>query len=271
MPSDFQLVPTPNPLEVMVSIVVPDKIVNEKLALKPTPNGLYLAEGLTYSKFYWAATPPRVQDFGHYRYAFMEKAGADATRFFFAKPRTDKEKNTPFKVIKSTRQYVWPAVLLDFYIIRSSFDISNNNGSTVQNAARYFPRFRFVPATPHDSLIEIEQFLSDTPWHEKELVHPQPVPTDIDGSYLGTRISFPRCLHRRVTLPELVPGAAIVLGAGMEGSDRFGTPREQVFPSTNFATWVPFYIEDVVQPQRGLYLRERVRIHPPPQGEAVSV
>lgn len=269
MPSDFQLVPTPNPLEVMVSIVVPDRIVNEKFAL--LPNGPYLQEYTTYAQFNWSATPPRVKEFGHYRYVFMEKAGADTTRFFFARPHTNKEKNTPFKVIESTRHYVWPAVLLDLYIVRSTFDISNNNGSSVQNAPRYFFRKREVPPTPHNSRVEIEQFLSDTPWDAKELVHPQPVPTDIDGSYLGTQVSVQRCLHRRVVFPELVPGASIVSGAGMDGSDRFGTPREQVFPATNFATWVPFYIEDVVQPQRGLYLRERVRIHPPPQGEAISV
>lgn len=269
MSSQFQLVPTPNPLEFMVAITVPDRIVNEQLKLLPNSDGL--EEYTPYNKFTWIANPPRVGEFGSYRYVFSEKAGADATTFFFAKTRTDEERNTPFKDWTSTRHYVWPAVLLDFYVIESSFDISNYNGSTTQNATRYLPRFRYVPSTPHDSKIRIRQYLSDTPWPSNRIVHPQPVPTDIDGSYLGVKMSFPRCLHRRVTFTELVPGARIVYGVGMEGSGRNGTPREQIFPATNFSDWVRFDIEDVVQPTRGLYLRERVTIYPPDRGEPIEL
>lgn len=269
MASDFQLIPTPNPLEFMVALTVPDRVINDNLKL--LPGGALLAEYTPYKQFTWAATKPRVEEFGNYRYVFSEKPAGDFTRFYFAKPRTEEEKNTPFKTIKSTRQYVWPAVLLELYFVRSTFSLSNYNGTTTQNAPRYLPRYRFVPTTSHDSIIVIEQFLSDTPWPESVLRHPQPLPTDIDGNYLGVSVNFPRCLHRRVVLPELVPGATVVLGAGMEGSDRNGTPREQVFPETNFSNWVEFYIEDVVQPQRGMYLRERVKIKPPPQGEATQI
>lgn len=269
MASDFQLIPTANPLEFQIAITVPDRAVNNALALQPL--GPFLAEYTEYNKFSWAATPPRVEEFGHYRYCFSEKASADATRFYFSRPHTAKEKNTPFKRIPSTRHYVWPAVLLDFYIIESSFPITTATGvATLDSATRYMPRFRYIPTTPYDSEILIEQFLSDTPWSSEELVHPQPIPTDIDGSYLGVKMSFPRCLHRRVTFPELVPGAQIIFGAGMEGSGRNGTPREQIFPTTNMAAWQEFYIEDVVQPQRGMFLRERILIKPPPRGEAIQ-
>lgn len=269
MASDFQLVPTPNPLEFQVAVTVPDRIINDRLALQP--DGPYLKEYTPYNEFPWIATPPRVEEFGSYRYVFSEKAGADATRFFFARTRTDEEKNTPFKEWTSTRHYVWPAVLLDFYIIRSSFTINTYNGTDTESAPRYMPRYRYQPSTPHDSRIRIRQYLSDTPWPANRLVHPQPVATDIDGSYLGVSMRFPRCLHRRVTFPELVPGASIVLGAGMEGSDRSGTPREQIFPATNFSDWVRFDIEDVVQPTRGLFLRERVTIYPPDRGEPIEL
>lgn len=269
MPSQFQLVPTPNPLEFQVAITIPDREINERLAL--LPSGELLEEYTPYSEFRWCATPPRVGEFGNYRYGFSEKAGADATTFYFNKPRTAEERDTPFKEWDSTRHYVWPAVLLDFYVIESTFDISNYNGSTTQNATRYLPRFRYVPTTPHDSRIRIRQYLSDTPWPSGKITHPQPVPTDIDGSYLGVKMSFPRCLHRRVTFKELVPGAKIVYGVGMEGSDRNGTPREQIFPATNFSDWVRFDIEDVVQPNRGLWLRERVTIYPPDRGEPIEL
>jgi hypothetical protein len=269
--STFQLVETPNPLEWMVALTVPDEIINRQLALLPKtatrPDGLLLEQYTPYSQFTWAGTLPRVQDFGDYRYVSCRKASAGTMTFFFGKPRTEREKNTPFKTWRSTRHYVWPAVLLDLYFIRSSFTINTFNGQTTESATRYLPRFRSVDPTPHDSLIKIRQYLSDTPWGEEELVHPQPVPTPIDGSYLNTQVRFARCLHRRVTLPELVPGAQIVAGAGMEGSDRNGTPREQVFPATNFADWVKFDIEDSVQLVNGLYLRERITIYPPNRGE----
>jgi hypothetical protein len=56
----------------------------------------------------------------------------------------------------------------------------------------------------------------------------------------------------------------------MEGSDRFGTPKAQIFPATNFSTWVPFFMYDKQQMVNGIWLRESAEIFPPPQGEATQ-
>jgi hypothetical protein len=266
--SQLQIIPTPSPTEVMIRLVVPDRIIQENMHL--TPTGSFLELYTPYKNVTWVAVKPRVQDFGDYLYVKSEKPGEDTTALFFGKPKTNAEKNTPFRVYSDTHDYVWPAVLLDQYILKSNFPITTYTGSTTDSATRYFQRFRFVNATPYNSIVKIRQYLSTTPWDERELQHIQPVPTPINGAYLGLPINIPRCLHRRLTLPELVPGASIVLGAGMEGSDRFGTPKAQIFPATNFSTWVPFFMYDKQQMVNGIWLRESAEIFPPPQGEATQ-
>ena len=268
MPSDFQLVPTANPLEFMVALTVPDQIVNKRLSL--LPQGSFLEEYTPYNKFSWGDGLPRVEEFGKYRYVYSDKPRAGSITFYFAKPRTDEEKNTPYRTFFDTHQFVWPAVLLDLYFISSTFPETTYNGTTTVTATRYFQRNRFIPSTPADSVIKIEQYLSDTPWTPNELVHPQPVTADIDGTFLGLNVNFQRCLHRKVILKELVPGAQIVFGSGMEGSDRGGTPQQQVFPATNFVDWRPFVFSDGAKLERGMYAREKVTIYPPSRTEPIQ-
>lgn len=265
MASNFQLIPTHNPVEWMVALTIPDRIINKNRALLPSGNLLEIYT--PYNEFSWGGTLERVQEFGEYRYTGSSKNAADNVTFYFAKPRTQEEKNTPFRVRADTHQYVWPAVLLDQYIIKSSFNITDGS----QTTTRYFQRYKLVPSTPANSVVKIEQFLSDTPWTRNELNHQQPVTAEISGSYLGLPINFQRCLHRRLVLPELVPDAQIVLGAGMEGSGLSGTPREQVFPATNFTDWRPFvFSDDVRQDEHGMYFREKVTIYPPSRVEPIQ-
>ena len=270
MDSLFQLVPTPSPTEFMVALTVPDQIINSKLALLPRDNALQ--KYTPYNKFSWGGSLPRAQEFGEYVYLSSNKNAAESVTFYFGKPKTVKEKNTPFFVKTDTHQYVWPSVLLDLYFISSTFPQSTSeSGGQIITAPRYFQRHRYVPSTPANSVVKIEQFLSDTPWTKQDLTHQQPVTAEIDGTFLGLNVTFPRCLHRRVTLKELVPGARIVFGSGMEGSDRNGTPGEQVFPATNFTDWRPFvFADDAKETDQGLFFRERTTIYPPSRSEPIQ-
>jgi hypothetical protein len=268
MPSDFDLIPTPDPTEFTIRIRVPDTIVNSKLVLQP--NGK-LERYTPYKDFSFGVRHERVSEFGDYVYTYYEQADANHKHFYFARTRTDTERNTPFETYYSTRQFAWPPVLEDLYFISSSFpQATATSTDDVTTATRYFKRQKYRPSVSVDSRIKVQLYLSETPWNPQGLLHPQPIPTEVDGSYLGLSVNFPKCLHPRIVLPELVPGAQIVFNAGAVDVTRDGTPKGQVFPATNFEDWRPFVIEDVVQPQRGLWLREKVTIYPPLRGESIE-
>jgi len=264
---DFNLVATPNPEEFTIAITVASDEVNKNLRLQ---NGI-LEVGTPYKKLSWSPAFKRVEEFGDYGYTYATTGNATTT-FFFAKKRSVEEKNTPFKTFWAKRQYPWPAVLYDLYLVDAkNFPQSTYNGTETVTAATYLQRRLYQPSISYNSEIRVEQFLSDTPWSRSDLSHPQPVPTEIDGSYLNIDINFPKCLHPEIRFPELVPDAQIVLGAGVVNPTRTRAPREQIFPATNFTDWQPFYIDDDVQPTNGLYLRERVRIYPPPARQEITI
>lgn len=268
MPSDLDLIATPDPVEFTIRVRVPDYIINEKLKLSPTGK---LERYTKYKDFSYAVRHERVSEFADYVYTYCEQAEAGYKHFYFARQRTDVERNTPFEEFFSTRQFSWPPVLEDLYFISSTFPQSTATSTdAVTTATRYFARRKYRPSISVDSRIKIQQYLSEVPWNPQALIHPQPIPTEVDGSYLGISVNFPKCLHPRVVLPELVPGAQLVFNAGAVNVARSGTPREQIFPATNFEDWKPFVIEDQVQPQRGLWLREKITIYPPLRGESIE-
>lgn len=268
MPSDFDLITTPDPTEFTIRIRVPDTIINQQLALQPCGK---LQRYMKYKDISMIVRHERVSEFGDYVYTYSEQADAGYKHLYFARSRTDAERNTPFEVFNSTRQFAWPPVLEDLYFISSTFPQSTATGAdAISTATRYFARRKYRPSVSVDSRIKVQQYLSEVPWPAQALLHPQPIPTEVDGSYLGISVNFPKCLHPRIVLPELVPGAQIVFNAGAVNVSRSGTPREQIFPATNFEDWRPFVIEDQVQPQRGLWLREKVTIYPPLRGESIE-
>lgn len=277
MPSDFQLLPTPNPEEFSFSIRVPDRKFNESLLLKPGSSlvsaqtaAINHSTATTYAKFLWAVNQERVNEaFSDYVYLKCEKSSADYITFFFGKQRTEQERNTPFSAYRDNRQYTWPSVLEDLYIISSTVQQYINTGSGTDTAPRYLPRYKFRPSVSYNSRIIVRQYLSEIPWPDGDLEHEQPVPTDINADYIGLNINFERCLHAAARFRETTPGAAIVYGVGMIEPPLDRSLQGQLFPATNFIDWQDFYIEDRQQQVNGLWLRESVQIFPPPVPETI--
>lgn len=269
MASELQLLATPNPEEFSFRVRVPDDKIRASGKLGACGK---LLRYMKYKDFAYDVQKKRVTEFADYVYTYAEQADADHKWFYFAKERTPEERDTPFEEFYSTRQYAWPAVLEDlFFVQTNSFPLSTNTtAENVVTATRYFPRYKFRPPTVVDSRIKVQQYLSEKPWPAAALIHSEPQPTDINGDYLGVSVSFPRCLHPRVELPELVPGASVVFNAGVVNRTRGGAPQRQVFPATNFEDWRPFVIEDRVEPRAGLWLREKVTIYPPARQESIE-
>lgn len=249
----FEVLPTPNPEEVSI------RVWND--ANQMSPNSIPTI-GQSYKASPIKGNKPRVEEFGDYVYTYMSKEGDDIW-FYFGKNRTTAQRNTPFRTWSDTRQYTWPAVLEDLYFVQSSIPQYINTGTGVDTAPRLLARYRYRPATPYNSIIVVSQYLSEVPFAQAVMTHDFPVPTDVNGSYLGIQVDFPRCLHDTVTFPEKVPGAQIVQGVGMVNPPFVRNPAKMTFPATNFLDWTDFVIEDKQTPVNGLFLREQVRIYPP--------
>lgn len=253
---NFLVETTPNPAEVSFKVKVDGNQLN--------PDSMPTI-GLPYNKINSSITNPRVNEcgFGDYVYINATQEGGDIW-LHFGKNKTTDEKNTPFRTSYSTRYYPWPPVLETLKLVSTTkFPQTVNTGSGTVTAPRFFPRYKFRPTPSVNSVIKIEQFLAPTPFDGQALIHPQPIPTEISGHYLGMSISFPRCLHPLVVLDEYVPGANVVEGQGTINVPTTGSTSRQVFPATNFLDWSPFILEDQCQPVGGLYLRERITIYPP--------
>lgn len=264
----------------MFSIRVADQKVRQNLflstgkqltsAITANTNG---TKPTTYAEFAWAVNHEKIQvDTAFYNYVYIkcDKQDADHMLFYFGKAKTPDQRNTPFQQFWDTRQYTWPAVLEDVYLTKSSISQYINSGTSSQESPRIIPRYRYRPAFPYNSLVFVQQFLAEVPWKDSDLDHPQPVPTDVNGAYIGApAINFPRCLHGDIRFPELTPGATIISGAGMVNPPSGRNNAGQFFPATNFTALAPFIIEDRQQSVNGLFLREMVEIFPPPSPKRI--
>jgi len=259
----FDLVPTPDPAQ--LSFRVKDHAADFQATQMP-------AVGTRYAACNMLKTRPKIQLEGYQDYVYlMCQREGDWLWFYFGKNKTVAQRNTPFRSFYDNRNYPWPSVLESIYFVSSSsFVQSVYNGTTTATAPSYFARYRYRPQVPYNSSVLVEQFLAEAPWEREELMHQQPVPTDINASYVGINIDFPRCLHGKATFPELVPGAQIVQGVGTENPRGDQNTTEMIFPATNFEDWAPFVIEDSQQPTNGLWLRERVTIYPPPLPDTIE-
>lgn len=258
-PVNFETLETPNPEEIMIRV----RQDCNQLRVQSIPKLFTPYKNVVFQP------QPRVSEFGDYLYVKMAREG-QFIWFYFGKPKTQVERNIAFQSWYATRQNTWDAVLEDMYAIRSTtYPQSLNINTTVETAPRIFGRYRYRPPVPYNSIVLIEQYLAPTPWPKAELDHPQPVPTDVQCSYVGVNLKFERCLHPRVDCSELVPNPMIVQGVGTTGTMGSRNPGAQIFPATNFIDHAPFYIADTQEHVNGMFLRERVLIYPPPPPDPV--
>jgi hypothetical protein len=251
----FEFISTPDPGQLAFRVRVDANSFN------PTT---LLEAGTPYKSCSFIAVKPRMgsQGFEDYVYTYNERSD-QFIWFYFGYKKSPDEKNTPFRTFTTNQEYPWPAVLEDLYFVQSSFAQSVWDGLQMQTTPTILPRYRFRPSVSVDSLCVVEQFLDAVPWPQQDLEHVQPIPTEINASYIGADVSFPRCLHGKVVIKEFLPNARIVYGAGMVQPAPGRSISEMTFPATNFTDWAPFTLEDRQQPTGGMFLRERITIYPP--------
>lgn len=269
--ADFELIPTPDPVQFSIRIRVDNKTIPEGLNLAASGGDTTLVLYTTYKSFSWAKAAERTTEFGDYVYTYASAADDRHTYFHFAKAKTQAQRDTPFEVFWTSRNYPWPAVLEDLYFVKSdTFVNSVNDGSSAVTTPSYYKREVYRPSVTVNSRLRVEQFLSDRPWPASALVHRVPIPTEVNFSFVGLSANYPKCLHPRIEVPELVPSYQLVEGAGVVNPARVRAPSKQIFPATNFTDWQPHVINDTVEQSGGLWLREKVTVFPPIRIESIQ-
>lgn len=259
----FNLLPTPNPSEVMFRVKQPGTIF--KSTQMP-------AIGTPYNQcdILSVKSVVQLQGYGSYVYV-MCRRDKEEMWFYFGKSRTQAERDTPFRTYYTKQNHPWDAVLEDVYpvqgIERAVEDFGSGSYNTVKPA--YQIRYKYRPAVTVNSLVRVDLYLSEVPWDGARFRHEQPIPTDVQGSYGGVDVSFPRCLHGTVIFPEAMTGGQVVPGVGMVNPPPGRNTAKMIFPATNFIDWAPFVIDDEQEPVDGMYLRQRKTIYPPTQPETV--
>lgn len=260
----FNLLPTPNPNELMFRVKQPAAIF--KSTQMPTIGTPYSQCDILSVK-----SVVQLQGYGSYVYVMCSR-DKENMWFYFGKSRTQAERDTPFRTYYTKQNHPWDAVLEDVYPVQSMKRVVKEYGSTTFPTVEpeYQIRYKYRPAVTVNSVVRIDLYLSEVPWDKAKFRHEQPIPTDVQGSFGGLDVSFPRCLHGTVTFPEALAGAQVVTGVGMVNPPPGRNPSKMIFPATEpFTDWADFVLDDEQEPVNGLYLRQKKTILAPIRPETV--
>lgn len=250
----FRLVTTPNPAEFSIAVTIRDlDVVPERM---PVP-------GVTLYDAFKMGERERVRDFGGYVFTLFEAMEGVVT-FYFARVKTPTERGTPFRVMSQNKPHGWPTVLLGVAILRDStfpHSAAVNDGTNqgIANAARLYPRYRYVPGQTVNTRLIQRLYLSEVPF---AIAHrPSPLAEAVHLEFLGLKDEFEACLHRRLTIAGQPTAASVYYASGVVGAA--GHVTGQTFPATNMPTWQRYTVSDEQEFVSGQYLRTEWIAQPP--------
>jgi len=180
--------------------------------------------------------------------------------FTFAKPKTAKQRQTPFNVQQITDMYYWPPWLVSLYALEDAsvpMQVPTATGLIYQN--RIFDRYAVIEGGNYASNVTIEEFLSPEPFPAEELQYITPVPTLIQYNFLGTQMNL-TCLHEEVLVPEVQTEGAPVEGFGTADARPNGIGDR--FPATNLPGWTTHVFANDSKFTDGVYYRVKKTVTP---------
>jgi hypothetical protein len=273
---EIQILPTRNPAEIMFRV----PIDCSQLRAYHVPE-LYTA----YKNCRIPANAGATEaDLKNYVYVYKEMDGKFMW-FYFCKPKTETERNTPFRTFYTSRQWRWPTVLNSLIFVPDNafpratpFAVApepdgsggfTGGGQGMAFSPNLIERFNITPEALALSTVKVEQFLSDRPWSVNDLTHPQPTEGQVSWDFNGAKGSI-NCLHPDIKIPARGKAYTTVVNGTTSFEGAPFTP-ERIFPATNFESWEPFVISDNVVIENGVSFRERATIYPPEMNEPSSV
>lgn len=253
----FETHPTDDVAEVTGLLWVPESKIFASTLLTPgTTLRSFMASSLI------SKSDALTRGFGDYLLTASAGRQEGYLGYFFAKPKTDTEKETPYRSTPDVRVVGWPAVLLNLHGGLSQRKLDSESGMSGADAQsntviryEFEDRYQVIPAVRHPTEILVEEFQSPTAWEALEA--DAPVPTQVRYFYKGTQMSFDG-LHDDVTVPEQ--------SRAFQREYEFGTPSAQslpagqFFPATVPTRWLPYTLSDTQRFVNGVYRRTRERV-----------
>lgn len=259
----FESVPTPNPSEMAFR-------VREDAAFVFPSQFPQRGDKFKDCKILSVKSRVAQQDLASYEYTYFSKEG-ETLWFYFVKPKTEEEKNTPFRITRSFGNHSWPPILKALVLIAdSSFPRSTNVGGAngqqgIVTGPSYYVREIYIPEANEGSLFQLEEFFAPTPFKIPQ--HEVPQPSSVSYDVPGRSGTFPRCLHKKLIVPNARTGTEKVIGDTT--GDAAGIVSGQVFPATNFTEWDAYVISDKETFDVGYY-RQKITVYPPDEPQTVA-
>lgn len=212
-----------------------------------TGNDAWPIEGVTLYQNWFAREEGRVSVWGNYVLSNFKVGEDGRLLFFWGKNKTEAEKNTPYKIKPSSKLMGWDPVLKgfrpypDYGTVRSSRKILSSGVEALGNAPEYFAEISYIAGGEYSTRFIRYDYYAATKFNIP--AYQCPVPTAVIIMLPGREaISFPRCLHKKMTMPRFITSSA--LSADGEGQAAGGSTEGQVFPSTApFEQWGAWTVE----------------------------
>jgi len=266
---------TPRPASDSILTKVPTPLVGEwSLRLMVSESVVrpdyVIAKGMTYRDLRIdRALKPEVNLWGDYVLTRVTGADGGYNAYWFAKPKSELERNTPYKEEAGrSRHYEWPAVLHGILFAEDrDFPVEVQTGVNLTTLRpRLVARVAKTPRTFALCRTVVKSYLSPTPFRPPQ--RPQPATSEVEWVINGQAERL-ECLHEQLTLPA----------AGGNWSPKFtvgqvkGLPTElRIFPATPLVDWEPFVVSQSHDQREsdGLYELVEEWLMPPDRAERTS-
>lgn len=268
--SRWRIIPTANPSQVSFGVILPQDEVSNNPEAIPVPGAEYKTLGITGSitgqSLGWIPDGAMASDdrYGLYIYTYMEKEN-DNLIFYYAKPLTEIQANTPFRVLTAEfGDHHWPAILKaltlqeDPVLVYATPSI-NGNMQGITTAPRYYQQEEYINPVDEGTRFVLYEFFGPRPFVIPRYAVPQP--GRIAYQTATREGSFPECLHDDVEIPGT--RTANFTNAGGTTTPVGGSLDGQSFPRTNFRSWRPYVKKSGQKQQDGGWYKYLIRVFPP--------
>jgi len=259
---------TPRPASDSILTKVPTPLVGEwalrlMVAESVVRPDYVITEGMAYRDLRIdRALKPEVNLWGDYILTRVTPGESGYNAYWFAKPKTEVEKYTPYREDPGrSRHYEWPTVLHGVLFAEDpEFLVEVQTGVTLTvKRPQLVARARKTNSTFALCRTVIKRYLSPTPFDVPQ--RPQPAAEEVEWVINGKPQSLV-CLHDTITLPAAGKYWSVKTTAG----DVQGLPSDQrTFFATPMKDWEPFVTsQDTGQRQAdGLYELNEEWLIPP--------
>ncbi len=213
----------------------------------------------------WIPDPALAQDsrFGLYKFGFTSKENLDVC-FWYLKPKTLDEANTPFRTYTEFKNHHWPKVLQALAIVQdytfpNVTNVISGDDTGIVTAPMNYGKYALVDDVDEGTRFVTEEFFGPIPYAIPRYAVPVTSPVHVE--VLGVNYDFPNCLHPKIQVPNTRTGDAMLVAGSAAGVG--GALNGQLFPATNFETWAPYVLTDQQEQRAGGWYRIRVRVYPP--------